>query len=867
MPVQEISKTNSDNLISRQDLINLLEQAVSSGNFSFIQSVSQAWLQKYPHDIPFQLFQLRSSIHDQDKNNSNKLLTNICTRDPENIRAWELLLKNTSQEDLVTKIFIQTVLYALGNNYPDKDILDWGKELKEIIQSFDFSEISKKYSKWPKSLDIVNSTPLIAIYHLKSLNQNNAKEEFNKFAEQFHQKWPECIAISLLLADSMLETGKEDEAVSLLHTCSINDPGADIVRKMWGNNHDFSTMWPANLEMRLSLPIPQQLSLRMNWKQLPSGHTEQISLEKQSNIKIKSIIEKITPPFFREKTVDKIFHNKEADPFDGYGEKDLNEVFQKSGSFLSKESNGKKPVQVFISIKQRLISKYGERSFFVMSTELKKLVDTVKLKSGWDAMIFYPDDENCTRLLDLDPITDIDPWKIKLSIVDLDKTLSSKGQMIGCLLIIGGGDIVPFHALPNPTDDKDKEVLSDNPYSTLDANYFVPEWPVGRLPGEKTNDPGLLLKQIRQIAVINKNKFRNTNWWNLIFELFNNNRNLQGVLNIIGKKKVNYGYTASIWRRSSLASFRPIGTGNHLRVTPPFDSSNLDLDLLKKSKFAYFNLHGLPDTPEWYGQRDISESEPDPDFPIALSAGQIKTTDVVPSVVFSEACYGGFTDNKDCDESLALTFKDAGSDVFIGSTCISYGSINTPLVGADLLAFIFWKYLLDGFSSGEAFMRAKVNFAQVMMQRQGYLDGEDQKILLSFVHYGDPLSSIKPGKSGAKSIPRVTELIKVKTITDHENVETKDNRLSGDVINKIKNDLKSYLPGLDLAEIKIHPHHQTNTAADTEFGKGNFSSRSMAGHMKITYHQPMTYKETNYDQYTRVTVDRSGKMIKLVTSR
>ena len=62
-------------------------------------------------------------------------------------------------------------------------------------------------------------------------------------------------------------------------------------------------------------------------------------------------------------------------------------------------------------------------------------------------------------------------------------------------MIIGGDEIVPFHSLPNPTDDSDREVLSDNPYASTDTNYFIPEWPVGRLPGEKGMDAGLLLEQ------------------------------------------------------------------------------------------------------------------------------------------------------------------------------------------------------------------------------------------------------------------------------------------------------------------------------------------------------------------------------------
>ena len=51
--------------------------------------------------------------------------------------------------------------------------------------------------------------------------------------------------------------------------------------------------------------------------------------------------------------------------------------------------------------------------------------------------------------------------------------LAKHGEMIGALLIVGGPDIIPFHNLPNPVDDLDMEVPSDNPYGTRDENYFI----------------------------------------------------------------------------------------------------------------------------------------------------------------------------------------------------------------------------------------------------------------------------------------------------------------------------------------------------------------------------------------------------------
>mgnify|MGYP001081235206 CR=1 FL=1 len=71
---------------------------------------------------------------------------------------------------------------------------------------------------------------------------------------------------------------------------------------------------------------------------------------------------------------------------------------------------------------------------------------------------------------------------------------------------------------------------------------------------------------------------------------------------------------------------------------------------------------------------------------------------------------------------------------------MAYGSIAAPLAAADLLGHTFWRYLHEGFPAGEALRQAKIHLASSMSQRQGYLDGEDQKTLISFILFGDPLA-------------------------------------------------------------------------------------------------------------------------------
>ncbi|HMN60338.1 MAG TPA: hypothetical protein PJ988_08240, partial [Anaerolinea sp.] len=76
-------------------------------------------------------------------------------------------------------------------------------------------------------------------------------------------------------------------------------------------------------------------------------------------------------------------------------------------------------------------------------------------------------------------------------------------------------------------------------------------------------------------------------------------------------------------------------------ISPPQESKNLASEKLLTPEVSYYNLHGMEDTGEWYGQRDPTEPGQGVDYPVALSPKQLKRNGHAPRVIFSEACYGG----------------------------------------------------------------------------------------------------------------------------------------------------------------------------------------------------------------------------------
>ncbi len=284
---------------------------------------------------------------------------------------------------------------------------------------------------------------------------------------------------------------------------------------------------------------------------------------------------------------------------------------------------------------------------------------------------------------------------------------------------------------------------------------------------------------------------------------------------------------------------------------------------------GYYNLHGLSDSAEWYGQRDMSDPVGGEDYPVALSVKDLIKNGRAPRIIFTEACYGAYIHNKSENESVALRFLGIGVPAFIGSTGISYGSITAPLIGADLLGYLFWKNIQEGYSVGDAFNLAKINLVREMNRRQGFLDGEDQKTLVSFVLYGDPLMKSNIGGSQAKSLPRLREQPAIKTICDRRENDNSPQLVSQELLIEVKKAVHKYLPGFDAAEIFCSEEHVSCQESEHrcpmyELG-GKAVSPELIGRKVITMSKQIRAGHV-HTHYVKATVDKSGKLVKLAVS-
>ncbi len=862
---------------------------------------------------------------------------------------------------------VHTHIFALTGQLSGTQTLSpWGSQLWQARRALEKGDLATAEGMIRQALADELPFPLAQALHLRFLAAKPEMDPEMKraLAERYQRRWPDCLACTLYLADWSMENGKADQAVALLHQVAARDISGQVAVRLWGESHPYQSLWPENLELPLNMQVPADVAGLLGWNRLAEGadiEAKQSSAIPQSHQPVETPIAAAPAP------KPGIQHIKETEPAapaspmehtqptrlaqsrageagkgklagsqpEQAGEsaqaerkppepvrarpedlRVIGEEFERLAAHLKLPGithlDGRFPVYVVFSSRIKLESVYGAKAAAALEVELQSLAKAVKGRRGWDAQVFFADDPLCTRPLGIKPARSGDPWEFKLALADLDNFLAKRGERIGALLIVGGPEILPFHRLPNPVDDQDADVLSDNPYASCDKNYFVPEWPVGRLPGGAGKDPQLLLACLQKIRARHESMAWQKDWSKRWLEWMD-----RWLKSLRAWQRPSFGYTAEVWRQAASAVFQPIGKPDALHVSPPLGiypqtakEKADDCVPPPSGILGYFNLHGVEDAAEWFGQRDpwqtpklppgeatAEASAPDgSDYPVALRPADIgrcgkASTGGLPQVVFSEACYGSNILNKAQDEAISLKFLAEGCQAVVGSTGMAYGSLGAPLVAADLLGHSFWRFIKQGLPAGEALRQAKIAMAGEMDRRQGYLDGEDQKALISFLLYGDPLAQPVRGERQPKSVRYLVKpLADIKTVCDRVDVVDASQPIPAEVMASVRQVVARCLPGmkdarLAYAQEREHCEGDGHACPTSQLESSGSSKRELApsGEAKckdgptlkhsggsrslVTLSKQVERKEGTLPLYARLTLDEKGRLVKLVVSR
>lgn len=890
--------------LGRAEVLTLLQVALQAGEPHFVRQLAEEWLNTYPYDLPIERLRAEAWLNEAKPDKAVKILSRLVELDPEYLEAQELLASVARRVKPAVAEQARAAAAVLRNQ-GQQDVQTWARSLIRAQCVLDANELQKAETEIQTALLSEPPTPLPALFHLKLAQaQQLSWHAVRNLVELYRQEWPQCLQLRLMDAAQRMEAGQENEAVDILHECVAEDVSGQVARRLWGEGHRFAALWPSELKLTITLPIPAAVAAAFNWNHLTTGAEKPIPTlaetkapvvaqltpamaaeskaapeEAQAGDATQSDFPKLKRPKIQraakpvnkdvyidelgvEYPVEKPKPQAEAKTSIPEALIELEELATKAEDLLLR-ADGRKPAYIALSAREPLEEQYGVEGFLRVEEALKAVTSATAADPYWNAHLIYTDDKNSLAKFNLDPVKASDPWEVKHLLADLDEALRKQGEMIGAVLIVGGPQIIPFHHLPNPVDDEDKDVPSDNPYASIDENYFVPSWPLGRLPNGEGSDPAPLIKALTKI-VASRGKHNGP-----IDSVEGLLARILAFLGLWRPKRSSFGYSAEIWRRASHSVYRTIGEPTDLSISPPTGTGMLPKEASKALQLAYFNLHGLAETAEWYGQRDPQQTADGPDYPVALRPSDVVNSGRAPQIVFSEACFGAHIFGKTIENALALKFLDSGSKAVVASTVTSYGSVTTPLIAADLLGQAFWKLLNEGHPAGEALRRAKIAMAQTMHRRQGYLDGEDQKTLISFVLYGDPLAQVVADGDTPKRILRPESNSDIKAICDRgEGHNVAMQELPAETLATVKSVVAEYLPGMQGSQATYSHEHVNCRGHNCTLPHAHMKAVGLAPTRSlVTLSKKIPSGNYTHPQYARITMDARGKVVKLAVSR
>jgi len=625
-------------VVRRGKFLTLLQTALSNREFQFARQAALIWLASYPGDLLISFIYASVLAELGDTEMAIKNLSKLLAYDPEFMEAASLLDRLTGESNRETHA---NQLYLQRGVSKGKSPTSWLDGLIAARNAWESGDLTGAEKAILESLAHNPRSPLPAAFHMQIIHKTGNTTLLETLAGIYDSRWPDCVQIKVLSAIADIQQGNDSAGVEKMHWCAAHDVSGQVINRLLGPDHNYKPLWPEDLKVYLDLPVPASVAADLGWNVL--SNSDFVASEPAGKEAIPQTAEEIIdddptlalnlPDYLVEELAESGDVDYSEIPTSSFFLQDIatpplpsghtNEVpalpsssagksvpmsadteatvkaiieiqteFEKVARKINKSelmnTDGRFPSYVILTSRGNLEKKYGANTADVVIESMRKLCLNIVDLPGWNSLVYVPDDEASAREQGLEPIHASDAWKIKLSLTDLDAKLASRGEMIGALLIIGGSDIVPFHMLPNPTDDSDVNVPSDNPYATLDENYFIQQWPVGRIPDEAGTDAGYLLEQIRFLTKEYelKVKSKKSISTNILANLLRSLAQRFQTFNLRYQKPDNIGCTAEVWKPASSEVFAVIDRSERLLSSPPITNTNLLNGQTPDPKFA-----------------------------------------------------------------------------------------------------------------------------------------------------------------------------------------------------------------------------------------------------------------------------------------
>jgi tetratricopeptide (TPR) repeat protein len=681
-------------------------------------------------------------------------------------------------------------------------------------------------------------------------------EEAKPLADHLISQRPMWIRPKLIRGDVALQERDDALGVALLHDAAALDTSCVVAQELLGGDGRYE--WLVQRSLHLEAPSKAEVDEAPEVvRQLLSGDPFAVPSAGQVDAEGQPGVATELSQHMPKGKLAEVLRASSFRPEEGVSPAPSVEV---NASPVGDE--GVVPVRLIVSSRKRIVARYGEEGYSELDARLSELCEATARSTGDESIRVYVDDDPCLSEFGLTSVDASAADQITGLIAKLESKLAAEQRRIVSMLIVGGDMIVPFHRVANPADDEDPELLADLPYAPEEETSLLSRFSIGRLPDCEPANLSTLLALVER-AVAHHDAAARRGAAVTSASRFNPFRRLRGAQQ---RRWSSIGYSAEIWAEASRAVFETIGDSRKLQVSPPLT----DYDFLSAHDelptLSYFNLHGFRGSPYWYGHGDSEYGSPL--LPIALTPLAVSWTGVEGTVVYSEACYGADLEREYPDGSIALNFLAGGALGFVGCTAMSYGTLAPPLSGADLLGVHLWEGILGGLSIGDALRRAKSLFLRDIAEQQGYLDGEDQKALISFVLYGDPSLSIQ-GTLKSSGLESETEVVCPPLACCSRTMDAEGLPLPQEVREKVQ----KTLPFLREDGLLAHPLILCKVACsghNCEGGScscGQDDARRVTELLQACQRQVVTKGGDELRHVVKVTINASGEVLKVLVSR
>ncbi len=209
------------------------------------------------------------------------ILDKIIQSDPEYLDALQVADSLYSDRDAQKCRLMRGMVQAMGGVPSNASNLPaWGATLFLVRMAL----AKKEYEKAQQLVMGVITDPdnpiLGGIYHLLLTENTTDVSTTLNLARVYHERWPDCLQISLIMAKALMQSDKDDESVNLLHVCASQDLAAQVPYRLWGRDFEFKPLYPDKMAIPVSFSVPAEVAGPLGMNALAAGSVENVTINR-----------------------------------------------------------------------------------------------------------------------------------------------------------------------------------------------------------------------------------------------------------------------------------------------------------------------------------------------------------------------------------------------------------------------------------------------------------------------------------------------------------------------------------------------------------------------------------------------------------